>query len=105
MGAHSESLSTREHMSVSEYQAASWEAYDQQADPPDPTRLSDESLHAFLHYEGPDLLLPSAAREAVEMETRQRGASSVAVDQVTGLVTLASLSVGGIVIGLGLLIP
>jgi hypothetical protein len=105
MGAHSESLSTRDHMSAREYQAGSWEAYDEQSDPPDPTLLSDESLHAFLHYEGPDLLLPSAAREAVETETRRRGTSSVVVDEITGLVMLASLSVGGVVIGLGLLIP
>jgi hypothetical protein len=105
MGVHSESLSTGEHMSASEYQTASWEAYDQQAAPPDPTGLPDESLHAFLHYEGPDLLLPSAAREAVEMEMRRRGASSVVIDQITGLAMLASLSVGGVVIGLGLLIP
>ena len=55
MSAHSESLSTREHMSAGEYQAASWEAYDQQADPPPPP--------------------------------------------------LASLSVVGVVIGLGLLVP
>ncbi len=105
MSTHSESLSTREHMSASEYQAASWEAYDHQAGPPDPTVLSDESLHAFLHYEGPDLLLPSAAREAVETETRRRGASSEVVDQITGLVMLAALSVAGVVIGLGLLVP
>jgi hypothetical protein len=105
MSAHSEGLSTREHMSIGEYQAASWEAYDQHADPPDATRLSDESLHAFLLYEGPDLLLPSAAREAVETETRRRGGSSVVVDQVSGLVMLASLSVTGVVIGLGLLVP
>jgi hypothetical protein len=105
MGAHSESLSTREHMSATEYQAASWEAYEQQADPPDPIHLSDESLHAFLHYEGPDLLLPSAAREAIEMETRRRGASSVVVDQIAGLVMLASLSVVGVVVGVGILIP
>jgi hypothetical protein len=105
MSAHSESLSTREHMSTDEYQAASWEAYDQQADPPDPALLSDESLHAFLHFEGPDLLLPAAAREAVEAETTRRGPSSVVVDQITGLVMLAALSVAGVVIGAGLLVP
>ena len=105
MGTHSESLSTREQMSTGEYQAASWEAYDHQADPPDPKLLSDESLHAFLYYEEPDLLLPSAARAAVETETRRRGASSVVVDQITGLAMLVSLSVTGVVIGLGLLVP
>jgi hypothetical protein len=105
MSTHSESLSTREQMSTSEYQAASWDAYNHRADPPDPQLLSDQSLHAFLHYEEPDLLLPSAARAAVEIETRRRGASSVVVDEITGLVMLASLSIAGVVIGLGLLVP
>ena len=105
MSTHSESLSTREHMSASEYQAAAWDAYDHQADPPDPKPLSDQSLHAFLHYEEPHLLLPSSARAAVEIETRRRGASSVVVDEITGLVMLGGLSVTGVVIGLGLLVP
>jgi hypothetical protein len=105
MSAHSESLSIREQMSTSEYQAASWEAYDHQADPPDPKLLSDQSLHAFLNYEEPGLLLPSSARAAVEIETWRRGASSVVVDQITGLVMLGSLSVAGVVIGLSLLLP
>jgi hypothetical protein len=105
MSAQSEFLSTRERMSASEYQTASWAAYEQQVDPPDPARLSDHSLHAFLHYEGPELLLPSAARSAVEAEILRRGPTSEFVDQLTGLAMLLSLSIGGLVIGLVLLLP
>jgi hypothetical protein len=104
MKSNSESLTTTE-MSASEYQEASWKAYELEALPPDPAALSDEALHAFLHYEGPDLLLPAAAHEAVAAESKRRGTSSVLIDQITGLTTLVVLSVGGILIGLGLLIP
>jgi hypothetical protein len=102
---NSESLSTTEHMSAAEYQAASWDAYDRHAVPPDPATLSDESLHAFLNYEGADLLLPSAACEAVEAESLRRGASPALADKISALVMLAGLSLGGVVIGLGLLVP
>jgi hypothetical protein len=105
MNANWESLSTSKHMSTSDFQAASWEAHDRQAAPPDPATLSDQTLHTFLHYEGPDLLLPSTARKAVEAESIRRGASSTFADEVAALVMLAGLSVGGVVIGLGLLVP
>ena len=105
MNTNSEFLSTTEHMSATEYQAASWDAYDRHAAPPDPATLSDESLDAFLHYEGADLLLPSAACEAVEAESLRRGASPASADKISALVMLAGLSVGGVVIGLGLLVP
>ena len=100
-----EALSTSEHMSASDFQEASWEAHNRQAAPPDPASLSDKTLHTFLHYERPELLLPSAARKAVEAESIRRGASSTVADDVTAVVMLAGLSVGGIVIGLALLIP
>jgi hypothetical protein len=103
MNSNSESLTTREKMSASEYQAASWKAYELQAPPPDPAPLSDGALDAFLRYEGPDLLLPLAAQEAVSAELQRRGASPVFVDQITGLIMLVVLPVGGILIGLGLL--
>jgi hypothetical protein len=105
MNASSGSLSTAEHMAAPEYQAASWAAYERKAPPPDPGPLSDRALYAFLHYEGPELLLPSAARNAVEAESMRRGASPVFVDQVTGFAMMAALPVAGMVIGLGLLIP
>jgi hypothetical protein len=104
MNANAEALSTSEHMSSSDFQVASWEAHDRQA-APDPATLSDQTLHTFLHYEGPDLLLPSTARKAVEAESIRRGAPSMLADDVTALVMLAGLSVGGVVIGLGLLVP
>jgi len=105
MNSNSESVTTDERMSASEYQEASWKAYELQAPPPDPSLLADEALDAFLRYEGADLLLPLAAQEAVSAELQRRGASSVMVDQISGLITLAVLSVGGVLIGLGLLIP
>jgi hypothetical protein len=105
MNVNSEALSTSEHMSSSDSQVASWEAHDRQAAPPDPATLSDKTLHTFLHYERPDLLLPSTARKAVEAESMRRGASSSFADDVTALVMLAGLSVSGVVIGLGLLVP
>jgi hypothetical protein len=105
MNATLEVLSTSEHMSASDFQEASWEAHDRQAAPPDPATLSDKTLHTFLHYEGPNLLLPSTARKAVEAESMRRGASSTVADDVTAVVTLAGLSVGGVVIGLVLLVP
>ena len=105
MNANSEPLSTRDNMSAPEYQAASWEAYERDLAPPDPAPLSDHTLHAFLCYEGPDLLLPSAARQAVEAESLQRGPSPMFVDEVSALVMLGGLSIGGVVIGLGLLVP
>jgi hypothetical protein len=105
MNATSEALSTSEHVSASDFQVASWEAHNRQAAPPDPATLSDKTLHTFLHYEGPDLLLPSTARKAVEAESMRRGASSTFADDVTALVMLAGLSVSGVVIGLALLVP
>jgi hypothetical protein len=105
MNAKAEPLSTRDNISAAEYQEASWQAYERRAAPPDAAPLSDHTLHAFLLYEGPDLLLPSAAREAVEAESLRRGASPVIVDDLTALVMVAGLSVGGVVIGLGLLVP
>jgi hypothetical protein len=105
MNANSEPLSTRENMSAAEYQEASWLAYELQNTPPDPALLSDHTLHAFLHFEGPDLLLPSTALQAVEAESLRRGPSPMFVDEVSALVMLGGLSVGGVVIGLGLLIP
>jgi hypothetical protein len=105
MSANWESLSTSEHMSTSDFQVASWEAHDRQAAPPDPATLSDQTLHTFLHHEGPDLLLPSTARKAVEAESIRRGASSTFADEFSALAMLAGLSVGGVVIGLGLLVP
>jgi hypothetical protein len=105
MNASSEALSTREHMSASDFQVASWEAHDRQAAPPDPATLSDQTLHTFLHYEGADLLLPSTARKAVEAESIRRGASSRFADDFWALAMLAGLSVGGVVIGLTLLVP
>jgi hypothetical protein len=105
MNATSEALSTSEHMSASDFQEASWEAHDRQAAPPDPATLSDETLHTFLHNEGPDLLLPSAARKAVEAESIRRGASSTVADDVSALVMLGGLSLGGVIIGLALLVP
>lgn len=105
MNANSEPVSTRENMSAAKYQEASWQAYERHITPPDPAPLSDQTLHAFLNYEGPDLLLPSAARQAVEGESVRRGASPVFVDEITALVMVAGLSVGGVVIGLGLLVP
>jgi hypothetical protein len=105
MNANSEPLSTRVNMCAAEYQEASWHAYERHNRPPDPAPLSDRTLHAFLHYEGPDLLLPSAASQAVEAESMRRGTSPVLVDEVTALVMLGGLSVGGVVIGLGLLVP
>lgn len=105
MNATSEALSTRKHMSASDFQVASWEAHDRQAAPPDPASLSDQTLHTFLHYEGPDLLLPSTARKAVEAESIRRGAPSTVADDFSALAMLAGLSVGGVVIGLALLVP
>jgi hypothetical protein len=105
MNMNAEALSTRERMSSSDYQVASWEAHDRQAPPPDPATLSDQTLHTFLHNEGPNLLLPSTARKAVEAESIRRGASSTVADDVTAVVMLAGLSVGGVVIGLALLVP
>ncbi len=104
MNANPEPLPTRDSMSAAEYQDASWQAYKLHMPPPDPAPLSDHTLHAFLCYEGPDLLLPSAARKAVEAESLRRGTSPVFVDEVTALVMVAGLSVGGVVIGLGLLV-
>jgi hypothetical protein len=49
-------------------------------------------------------LLPSAALEAVEAESLRRGASTPMIDSLTALAMLVVLSVGGIVIGLGLLL-
>ncbi|MDQ3661053.1 MAG: hypothetical protein M3454_08380 [Actinomycetota bacterium] len=104
MSVSPEPLPTRDSMSAAEYQDASWQAYKLGMPPPHPASLSDHTLYAFLNYEGPDLLLPSAARQAVEAESLRRGASPVFVDEVTGLVMMAGLSVGGVVIGLGLLV-
>jgi hypothetical protein len=105
MNANAKALSTRERMSSSDFQVASWEAHDRQAAPPDPTTLSDQTLHTFLHYEAPNLLLPSTARKAVEAESIRRGASSTVADDVTALVMLTGLSVSGVIIGLALLVP
>lgn len=105
MNANSKSFSSLEDLTAAEYQEASWQAYERHIAPPHPAPLSDHTLHAFLHYEGPNLLLPSAARKAVEAESVRRGTSPVFVDEVTALVMLAGLSVGGVVIGLGLLVP
>jgi hypothetical protein len=105
MNGTSEALSTSEHMSASDFQVASWKAHDRQAVPPDPATLSDKTLHTFLHYEGPDLLLPSTARKAVEAESIRRGASSTFADDFAALAMLAGLSVSGVVIGLALLVP
>jgi hypothetical protein len=105
MNVNSEALSTSEHMSSSDLQVASWEAHDRQAAPPDPATLSDKTLHTFLHYERPDLLLPSTARKAIEAESMRRGASSTFADDVTALAMLAGLPVSGVVIGLALLVP
>jgi hypothetical protein len=105
MNMNAEALSTRGRMSSSDYQVASWEAHDRQAPPPDPATLSDQTLHTFLHNEGPNLLLPSTARKAVEAESIRRGASSTVADDVTAVVMLAGLSVGGVVVGLALLVP
>lgn len=100
MSANSETLSTAKQMTLSEYQVASWEAYDIRAAPPDPSALSDRTLQAFVHYERPESLLPSAARKALEAESSRRG-----TDDVMALVILAGLYVSGLVIGLGLLVP
>jgi hypothetical protein len=105
MNSNAESLTTREKMSASEYREASWKAYEGQVLPPDPSALTDEALHAFLHYEEPELLLPSAAQNAVVAESQRRGRSSVLVDQIAGLAMLVALPLGGVLIGLGLLIP
>ncbi len=106
MNPNSEPLSTIENISEqAEYQEASWNAYEHHIAPPDPGPLSDHTLDAFLYYEGPDLLLPSAARQEVEAESVRRGASPAFVDEVSALVMLAGLSVGGVVIGFGLLVP
>jgi hypothetical protein len=105
MNATLEALSTSERINASDFQVASWEAHDRQAAPPDPATLSDQTLHTFLHYEGPDLLLPATARKAVEAESIRRGASSTFADEFSALATLAGLPVGGVVIGLALLVP
>ena len=105
MNATSEASSISEHMSTSDFQVASWEAHDRQAEPPDPATLSDQTLHIFLHYEGPELLLPSTARKAVEAESIRRGASSTLADDFSALAMLAGLSVCGVVIGWALLVP
>jgi hypothetical protein len=104
MNVNSESLDTRGNMSMAEYHAASWEAYERQSEPPDPASLSDHTLHAFLHYEEADLLLPSAARNAVEAESLRRSSPATG-DDVTALVMVAALSASGLIIGLGLLVP
>jgi len=105
MNANAEVLSTRERMSSSDFRVASWVADDRQAAPPDPASLSDQTLHTFLHNEGPDLVLPSTARKAVQAESMRRGASSTFADDVTALAMLAGLPVCGVVIGLALLVP
>jgi hypothetical protein len=105
MNANAEALSISEHMSSSDFQVESWEAHDRQAPPPDPATLSDQTLHTFLIYEGPDLLLPSTARKAVEAESIRRGAPSTFADDFSALAMLAGLSVGGVVVGLALLVP
>ena len=105
MNATSEALPTREHMSSSDFQVASWEAHDRQAAPPDPATLSDQTLHTSLDHGSPDQLLHSAARKAVQDESNRRGASSTFADDFSAFAMLAGLSVGGIVIGLVLLVP
>lgn len=105
MSTNPDFASTTDSVRAANYQTASWEAHERQAAPPDPGPLSDHTLHAFLHYEAPDLLLPSDARKAVEVESRCRGVSRIFKDQVTAIAVLATLGGGGVVIGWALLVP
>jgi hypothetical protein len=87
---------------VTEYQKASWAAWDRAAEPPDPTALPDDALEALMRYE-PSLLLPSQAHEAVEAESTRRGLSFEASDRLAAIVTMAALGIVGLLIGWALL--
>lgn len=99
------SVSATIAMGTSEYQEASWAAYERGGAMPDPSCLSDEALHAFLRYEAPELLLPTEATAAVSAESKRRGLSRDVVDHLMAMGLMAALGVGGIAIGWGLLAP
>lgn len=96
-------MSAKAAMNATEYQKASWAAYDRRGAPPDPRGLSDGALHAFISYEAPSLLLPSQAHEAVEAESTRRGIPSEPSDRLAALVLMVALGVAGLLIGWALL--
>jgi hypothetical protein len=102
MNGSPESVMVRDSMSALEYHEAAWAAHDLEAQPPDPSELSDPALRAILSYEMSDM--PAEALRAVKAERRRRERPWKLVDVVLGFAVLVTLAASGVVIGWFLLV-
>ncbi len=98
-----ESVIVRASMRALEYREEAWEAHDRHVAPPDPSLLSDRALYAVSQYDGPDL--PTGTHEALEAECKRRGLAHDRSNQITVLVMLALMGLGGALIWWVLLVP
>jgi hypothetical protein len=96
MAKNAESLIVRADMSAFEFHEAAWEAC-AEGTRPDPSTRSDRALYVVMQYEDRDL--PSAAREALQVECRHRGLFPDPVDRLLGLGIIAFIAISGFVIG------
>jgi hypothetical protein len=97
-----ESLIVAADMAALRFHEAAWAATERDADPPDPTSLSDRALYSILGYDERDL--PGSMRDAIREEGRRRGMIVDGLERLFAVMLVAGLSAIWFVVGWLLLV-